>query len=458
LPDAFDSATTDTIAALATPEGEGGLAVVRLSGPRALDIAVALLRGDDAPAGLESHRAFVGVPRDPRRGDELDEVLVLPMRAPHSYTGDDTVEFYCHGGRLPARLVTEACLELGARPAGPGEFTRRAFLNGRLGLDQAEAVADLIAAETRLAARGALRQLRGGLKRRMASLEEPLLAMLAELEGGLEFGEEDAAEVAADRSLAVLDEALARVDELLAHARAGRQLREGVQVVLIGDPNAGKSSLFNALVGEARVLVDHAPGTTRDVVEARIRHRGCTFNLHDTAGLREDGGRVEAMGVERARAAAAAADLLLRVVDLSGGPVDLSRDPDLPAPTLVVGAKADLLAEAGLSSVDDAVLVTSARDGHGLAALKDAMHVAAAAERLEAAAALGVVLNRRHVHSLRVFREALTSLRGTVAEGAAQEVICSLLHTALCELGEITGRVFTEKLLGEVFDRFCIGK
>ncbi|MBU0741250.1 tRNA uridine-5-carboxymethylaminomethyl(34) synthesis GTPase MnmE [bacterium] len=458
MSDAFYHATADTIAAVATPEGEGGLAVVRLSGPRALEFASALLSDGRDRADLRSHRAFLGVPRCPRSRDELDETLVLPMMAPNSYTGEDTVEFYCHGGRLPARLVTEACLELGARPAGPGEFTRRAFLNGRLSLDQAEAVADLIAAESRLAAKGALRQLRGGFRRRMESLEKPLLGLLAELEGGLEFGEEDELEVTGERIAGALADALDGVDRLLSHARAGRQLREGVQVVIVGEPNAGKSSLFNALLGEPRALVDHEPGTTRDVVAARLRHRGGTFNLHDTAGLREDGGRVETMGVERARGAARSADLVLQVVDLVAGKRGSRPDPDHAVPVLVVGAKADLVPEAGLRRVAPSVIVTSARDGRGVETLKDAMHDAANAAQLEAAASLGVVLNLRHVHRLKDFRGHLEELRGVVGAGAAQEVICSLLHISLCELGEITGRVFTEKLLGEVFNRFCVGK
>jgi len=456
--DVFDAGSPDTIAALATPEGAGGLAVVRLSGPRAHEIATALLSHEGPRAELRSHRAFLAVPRCPRSRAELDEALVLPMSAPGTYTGEDTVEFHCHGGTMPARLVVEACLELGARPAGPGEFTRRAFLNGRLSLDQAEAVADLIAAESRLAARGALGQLRGGLRRRMQTLEAPLLTLLAELEGGLEFGEEADVDAPAARVLDALDAARAHVDELLAHARAGRQLREGVQVVLVGPPNAGKSSLFNALLGESRALVDHEPGTTRDIVEARLRHRGCTFNLRDTAGLRDDVGRVESMGVTLAREAAGSADLVLRIVDLAAGAAPVRPGLDGPATVLDVGAKADLLDTAELARVLSGIVVTSARDGRGVAELKDAMHAAARAERLDAAAALGVVLNRRHVHRLRSFREDLAAVREAAEARAAQEVVCSLLHAALCGLGEITGRVFTEKLLGEIFGRFCVGK
>ena len=458
MSDVFDAGSPDTIAAVATPEGAGGLAVVRLSGPRAHEIAIALLSQGGAPAELRSHRAFLGVPRCPSSRAELDEALVLPMSAPGTYTGEDTVEFHCHGGPVPARLVVEACLQLGARPAGPGAFTRRAFLNGRLSLDQAEAVADLIAAESRLAAKGALGQLRGGFRRRLQSLEAPLLTLLAELEGGLEFGEEAELNAPADRIVAALEAARAHVDELLAHARAGRQLREGVQVVLVGAPNAGKSSLFNALLGESRALVDHEPGTTRDIVEARLRHRGCTFVLRDTAGLREDGGRVEAMGVSRARDAAGSADLVLRVVDMSADVETAPPGSTGAAATLDVGAKADLVDAGDLARVPSSFVVTSARDGRGVSELKDAMHAAAHADRLDAAAALGIVLNRRHVHRLQTFREDLAEVREAAEARAAQEVVCSLLQAALCGLGEITGRVFTEKLLGEVFSRFCVGK
>jgi tRNA modification GTPase len=448
----------DTIVAVATPEGRGGLAVVRVSGPRAVDIARVLLADDPRLADVQSHRVFLATPRDATSGDALDQVLVLPMLAPATFTGEDVVEFHCHGGPLPARLITDACTSAGARPAGPGEFTRRAFLNGRLSLDQAEAVADLIHAENRLAARGSLKQLRGAFRREIASVESPLMTLLAQLEGGLEFGEEDALDVPSKQITATLDAALDRIDALLCHADAGRQLRDGVQVVLVGEPNAGKSSLFNALLGESRALVDPEPGTTRDVVESRLDHRDVMYVLHDTAGLREDAGRVEAKGVALTRAMVARADLVLQVVDLAApAGVKEVTDPE-GAPVLVVGAKADLHEDVEHMRDRPVDVVTSAKDGRGIETLKDRLHETVVADRLEKTAALGLVLNRRHVHRLRSFRDGLAHLRLTVAGEPDQEVICSLLQASLCELGEITGRVFTEALLGEVFSRFCVGK
>ena len=450
--------STDTIVAVATPEGRGGLAVVRVSGPRAVDVARALLPDDSRLAEVRSHRVFLATPRDGATGAALDQVLVLPMLAPATFTGEDVVEFHCHGGPLPARLITDACTAADARPAGPGEFTRRAFLNGRLSLDQAEAVADLIHAENRLAARGSLKQLRGAFRREIASVESPLMTLLAQLEGGLEFGEEDALDVPPERIADTIETALDSIDALLCHADAGRQLRDGVQVVLVGEPNAGKSSLFNALLGEPRVLVDPEPGTTRDVVESRLEHRGVMYVLHDTAGLRENAGRVEAKGVALTRATVARADLVLNVVDLAAPACAMALPDPVDAPVLVVGAKADLDEGAAWTRDRPMAVVTSAKDGRGIETLKDTMHDTVVADRLEQTAALGLVLNRRHVHRLRSFRDGLAHLQLAVADAPDQEVICSLLQTSLCELGEITGRVFTEALLGEVFSRFCVGK
>lgn len=444
---------TDTIVALATPSGSGGLAVVRVSGPEALAIAGALLPGDARLATVRTHRVFRADPRDPVAGEVLDNSLVLPMLGPDSFTGEDIVEFHCHGGDWPARRVIDACIAAGARPAGPGEFTRRAFLNGRLGLDQAEAVADLIGAENRLAARGSLKQLRGALRDEIARLERPLVELLAELEGGLEFGEDEARDVPRERIVAELDAARNRVDALLIHAESGRRLRDGVQVVIAGSPNAGKSTLFNALLGEARALVDPEPGTTRDVITERLEYDGIVYVLHDTAGLRDDADRVEAQGVARAREVLDRADVVLHVFDLTTGrPAHL----ETGAPVVRVGAKADLAA-AGAFAQDD-VVITSARDGRGLDALMYALHKAARADRLEQAAALGLVLNRRHAARLTDLRDELDHLVAAVEAEAAPEVVCTLLQSALCGLGEITGRVFSEALLDEVFSRFCVGK
>jgi tRNA modification GTPase len=253
----------------------------------------------------------------------IDESLALWLPGPHSYTGEDTVEFFCHGGRQVTAAVVRACQKAGAVAAAPGEFTRRAFLNGRLSLDQAEAVADLIQAGSEQAARAAVAQLRGGLDAELGALEWPLLDLLVRLEGSLEFSDDDSDEAVVDAAeiRMVLSEALDGVDQLLTLAPAGRLLREGVHVALAGTPNAGKSSLFNRLVGSDRALVDAEPGTTRDIVTAPVRRGGRLYVFHDTAGLREPAGRVESMGIERAREAAAQADLVLVLAALGDGVV-----------------------------------------------------------------------------------------------------------------------------------------
>ncbi len=449
----------DTIVAIATPEGAGGLAVVRVSGAGALAIAAALFRPAHPGTALASHRARFGLVVS-AAGEALDEALMLPLLAPRSYTGENTVEFHCHGGRMPARRVFDACVTAGARPAGPGEFTRRAFMNGRLSLDQAEAVADLIHAEDELTATAALAQLRGGLRQEVAAIEGPLRDLLADLEGSVEFGESGLARsVERERVVADLRAAGEGLDRLLALAPAARQLRDGVRVVLAGPPNSGKSSLFNALVGRDRALVDSEPGTTRDVVSASLRYGGLTFVLHDTAGLREGGGRVEGRGMDLARAALAEADIVLWLHDLT-----VPAAPDLDeavvdggARLLRVGTKADLAA--GAIGPAGGVVFTSAHTGAGVEALREALLAAADAAGMREVARSGLLLNARHQYRLMVARESLAELL-LVAEagGVGEEIVAGLLGAALARLGEISGRVFTEQVLADIFSRFCVGK
>lgn len=443
-----------TIAAVATPPGPAGLAVVRVSGADALGVG---RRVTSLPAAAwaadAGHRARLAEVRRPGGGEALDQVLVLPMHGPGTYTGEDAVEFFCHGGAVPASLVLEACLAAGARQAGPGEFTRRAFLNGRLSLDQAEAVADLIHAEDRLAARAALARLRGGLRAQVEAVERPLLDLLAELEGSLEFSEHEPADVPPARTAAVLDAAVAAVERLLADADAGRRVRDGVRTVLAGPVNAGKSTLFNTLLGRERALVDADAGTTRDVVTARLELEGLTFRLHDTAGLRDAAGRVEAAGIARTREALAGADLVLWL-----RPLDDPAVPDPPetdAPVLTLATRCDLAPRAAAPA---GALRISSRTGEGLDELRAAMVRIAGAERMHEVARAGHALARRHRERLRDARDALAELRGMVAAGAPDEVTASLLTPPLRSLGEVTGRVFSERLLGEVFSKFCVGK
>lgn len=462
---------TGTIVAVATAEGRGGLAVVRLSGPRALAIARRLLPGGELAEPVDSHRTRLALVCWPdgaaegghEPGEALDQALILPLIAPASYTGEDTVEFFCHGGRMPAKLVAAACRAAGARAAGAGEFTRRAFLNGRLSLAQAEAVADLIACENAAGARAALAQLRGGLNRQIAAIEAPLRSLLVDLEGSLEFEEHEQAAPAAATIREVLNAARQAVRELLALSSAGRQLREGVQVVIAGPPNAGKSSLFNALLGRPRALVDGRPGTTRDVITAPLEIEGILFVLHDTAGLWAGAEGVEAMGVDRALQALDEADIILDLLPVEGAqdaaaqgaPTDeLLAEPVRRTPAgsgrLLVRTKGDL------GPADGDLLVTSARTGQGIAELKRRMLAEARRRGLEQAVSQGVLLNERHQDRLRSCLRALDELSGEPLP--QDEVVASILSTAVRDLGEIGGRVFSEQLLGEIFSRFCVGK
>lgn len=471
----------DTVVARATPEGEGGLAVVRLSGPAAMAIAARVFRGPGFGGGPGTapvaRRAVYGIFHEPETGQDvenkrievIDEILALPLPGPHSYTGEDTVEFFCHGGRQVAALVVRACQAAGAVAAPPGEFTRRAFLNGRLTLDQAEAVADLIQAGSEQAARAAVAQLRGGLDAELGAIEWPLMDLLVRLEGALEFSddEETAAVPAAEVRLRFA-EARDGIDALLALAPAGRLLREGIHVVLAGAPNAGKSSLFNRLVGSDRALVDAEPGTTRDIVTATVRRGGRLYVLHDTAGLREEAGRVETMGMARARQTAAQADLVLLLAD-SEGPAPLSW-PELaadgpaaaPPPVLGVLTKVDVPSGAvapAPAGIQAAAIATSSLTGVGVEELWAAIEQQVATWRLDEAISLGVVLNERHRQRLLECRDELTHLL-ELYEGAApgDEVAGTLLASLLARLGEISGRVFTEQMLDGVFRRFCVGK
>jgi len=468
-----------TVVAQATPPGEGGIAVVRLSGPRALSIAARVFRSRGFPDRVESHRAMYGklirplspeTLNSPEGRDVIDHVLALPLLGPRSYTGEDTVEFFCHGGRVVASSVVAACCAAGAVAAGPGEFTRRAFLNGKISLDQAEAVADLIHAGDETAARAAIAQLRGGFDRELDRIERPLLELLSEIEGSLEFAADEDMTVDEQRVVAVLRSACRDTASLLDMAPAGRLLRDGIQVVLTGPPNVGKSSLFNALLEEPRAIVDETPGTTQDVVSARLVRGGRTFVLHDTAGLHASADPVERKGMDRTRDMVNQADIVLHLVSAEehppahpaspgAGPV-LNSD-DVSPPVVVVITKCDLaesLAEEE-ESPGSRLVKTSSSSGAGLNELWSVLEGVASGYRIAEAVSLGVVINDRHRAKLSSSLTELTELVRLVEEGnVGQEITASMLAGILAELGEVSGRVFTEHVLAAVFGRFCVGK
>jgi tRNA modification GTPase len=464
----------DTIAAIATAEGPAGLAVVRISGPEAWLVAGRVARVDGAPlsgraAGTFVRAAFV----DPGSNSAIDDGVVLLFRAPASYTGEDVVELQGHGGPVLPRAVLRAVLGAGARMAGPGEFTRRAFLNGRIDLAQAEAVMDLVRAQSDRAAQAARAQLAGGVSREVDACCEELLTVRADVAAQLDFEEGALSGEIRDDARARVARLGEAVGRLLATQREGQLLRQGALVVIGGCPNAGKSSLLNALLKSDRAIVSTYPGTTRDVLEESVVLQGIPLRVMDTAGLREAEHPVEQEGVARAHRALQAADLVIYVVDasrpLSGQHPHLLAQAlgQAGAPLLVALNKNDLpqcvtddevrqaLRSAGVAATEP-FLSLCARNGDGLAALQQAI-VARLGVDLHAPAHAAV--SERHAAELVQAREALTRARECLAQGDARLVLAAgELDAAAAALGRITGRVRTDELLDAVFSRFCVGK
>ena len=450
--------TTDTIAAVATPFGEGAIALLRLSGPQALDVAGRVLGGGKRPpASFVPRRQYLATVFTPA-GSALDEVLVSVHPAPHSYTGEDVVEITCHGGILLTRRVLEATLAAGARSAGPGEFTQRAFLNGKLDLTQAEAVMDLIQAQTDLALRAASEQLGGRLGQRITALREDLLGLVAHVEAYIDFPEEDIEPETGALLLDRLDGIRGALDELLATADQGRILREGVRTVIYGEPNVGKSSLLNALVGHERAIVSELPGTTRDTVEEFINVRGLALHLADTAGLRDSADPLENAGIARTRQTLARADLALHVVDGSRPPARALPDDDRPASAaeILVLNKADLGLDAAWQARTGGIRV-SCRSGAGLPELQDAIYQRITGGELRWREP-AIAINARHQSCLRRGQEALAVARQAMADGLSPEFVAVDLRLAIEAVGEIVGGTGTEDILSRIFSSFCLGK
>lgn len=453
----------DTIAAIATALGEGGIGIVRISGNNALKIAenvfIPAKKNRFPNQGYTVHYGKVVV-----ANKLLDEALLLIMRAPHSYTGEDVAEIHCHGGILPVRRVLHAILESGARLAEPGEFTKRAFLNGRLDLSQAEAVIEIIRSKTDQAMALAANRLNGNLKTKITDLRKKVLGIIAHIEAMVDFPEDDIEELTLDKLQILTKEALAEVLALCRQSGQGKIYQDGVKVAIIGKPNVGKSSLLNALIGENKAIVTHIPGTTRDLIEEWLNIDGIPVRIVDTAGLRDSEDFVEKIGVEKAREAMRNADLVLFVVDVETGITqeDLDTLSALPKErTILLVNKMDLSvekAQALMKMVDDyETLSISAKEEMGIDALAEKLKIVLTGGDFDLTGEV-TVGNIRHLHALERSAENLQEVLAAIEQRLPYDFLSIDLRNAWETLGEISGDAISEDLVEQIFANFCIGK
>lgn len=452
----------DIIVAPATPPGEGGIGIVRVSGSGAEELLMRFFSPSRFCERLDSHFLHHGVFKD-ESGDPVDEVMAVIMRKPRSYTREDVVEVHCHGGSIPLRRILDCFLGSGARLARPGEFTLRAFLNGRIDLAQAEAVIDLIRSRSQLANNVALSQLEGSLSRKIHSYRQAIADMLAQIEAGIDFPEEEL-ELDGQKALGKSSGALmADMDKIIQTFDSGRLLREGMNILIFGRPNVGKSSLMNGLLGEARAIVTNIPGTTRDIIEEDLVLAGLPLRIVDTAGVRHTEDPIEEEGVRRARSKVDTADLVLLVVD---GSRDLT-DEDLLAlefcrgrDVLVVYNKSDLGQLPVPSPLEGIPFVRiSALEEKGIEGLLEAIqkHFSETCGLSENRETI-ILTERRHRQALLKAREALSRFRQALTQGLSPEFVAVELREALDFIGDITGETTPDDILERIFTRFCIGK
>jgi tRNA modification GTPase len=457
----------DTISAIATAIGEGGIGIIRISGSKAMAIAGKLFisKSGKTVDSLLSHQVMYGHIIDPASGETVDEAILLIMRAPRSYTCEDVVEIHCHGGPVPLKRILDLTLVQGARLADPGEFTKRAFLNGRLDLAQAEAVIDIIRSKTDASLKVAVGNLSGQLSEQVRALRHAVLRMIAQLEAAIDFPEEDIEEATAADVAQLIAEAKSRLTTLLATAQTGRILREGLATVIIGKPNVGKSSLLNALLREKRAIVTDIPGTTRDIIEEYVNIGGIPLKIIDTAGIRDTADVVEKIGVERAKALVEQADLILLLLDSSAplSPEDRAVLELLPGKqAIVLINKSDLPARLETEEVEKytggrLVLKISVAREEGLAALEQAIVDMVYGGQVSPGEA-AFVNNVRHSAALRAALERLNDAEATIEAGMPVDCIVVDLRAAWEKLGEVTGDTVGEDIIDQIFTQFCIGK
>lgn len=455
----------DTIAAIATAMAPSGIGIVRISGPEAVAVADRLYRGkkkEKKLADMKSHTIHYGWIVE--KEQVLDEVLVMLMREPHSYTGEDTVEIDCHGGVLAVKRVLEAVLHAGARIADPGEFTKRAFLNGRIDLSQAEAVMDVISAKSEYALQSSVSQLQGSVRRAVKEIREKLLYEIAFIESALDDPEHISLDGYPEKLEGIVQEEKRQIEKLLKSADDGKMLQEGIKTVILGKPNAGKSSLLNLLVGEEKAIVTDIAGTTRDVLEEQISLGGISLRMLDTAGIRSTADKVEQIGVERAKEHAKNADLILYVVDASV-PLD---ENDGQIMELLKGRKTILLLnksdletviskEELTARIDAPVLNISAREETGLAELEALIKEMFFQGEISFNDEV-YITNMRQKRALEEALESLKLVENSIAMGMPEDFFSIDLMNAYERLGSIIGEAVGEDLVNEIFSKFCTGK
>lgn len=457
---------TDTIAAISTPVGEGGIAIIRVSGPEAVDVVDKLYRGKRKLSTVDSHTIHYGhIVRLTNDEETLDEVMVTVMKSPKTFTREDVVEINCHGGLISVKRILEEVLRAGARLAEPGEFTKRAFLNGRIDLSQAEAVIDLIRAKTDRAAKQAVGQMEGKLSRTVKPLRQQILELLAAIEVNIDYPEYDAEQVTLELVAKEGEQIRVAIRRLLQTAKQGKILREGINTAIVGRPNVGKSSLLNALVHENKAIVTDIPGTTRDVIEEYINVRGVPLKLVDTAGIRETEDIVERIGVERSEQALESADLLLIVLNnaepLSPEDLSLLELVDRQKAIVIVN-KIDLPSKLDVEAVEEKIgqtplIRTSMQEEEGIDELEEAIVSLFFGGQLASDDAV-YVSNVRHIRLLEQAQESIQEALNGAENGIPIDMVQIDLQRTWELLGEIVGDAVSEDLIDQLFSQFCLGK
>lgn len=455
----------DTIAAIATSPGESGISIIRISGENSLKIVDSIFKAKNNKKllNIRPYSMRYGFIFEKDTGELLDEVLVSFMKAPKSYTAEDTVEVNCHGGIITTNKILDEIIKCGARLAEPGEFTKRAFLNGRVDLSQAEAVIDIIRSKTEVSMKAALKQSTGSISKEINPLREKLLNIIAHIEATVDYPEEDLEEVTADEVSQELKDILKRIDIMLKNADQGKIIRDGLNTVIVGKPNVGKSSLLNSLINENRAIVTEIPGTTRDVIEEYINIDGIPIKIVDTAGIRETEDVVEKIGVEKSKEKIGEADLVILMLDISGTfnkedreIVNFIKDKKY----IILLNKSDLNDKINLEEVQKLnsrfVIKTSLKTGEGIDKIKNCIKELFFAGELKPNKF--VITNSRHKEALIRTRENCIEALDTLKNTQAIDLVSIDIRNAWMSLGEITGDTLEENIIDKIFSKFCLGK